>query len=427
MKIAVIGTGYVGLVTAACFADLGNEVIGIDNDLEKIKKLKEGKVPFFEPGLDNLVITNQREGRLIFTQDIVEGIQEAKAIFICVGTPPKPDGSPDLSAIENVVREISKHKNGYKVIVEKSTVPVKTAEWMKSIIKENLPGDFGIAVNPEFLREGTAIYDFMYPDRIVVGTEDTQADAVLTELYKSLNAPMIHTDMASAELIKHGSNAFLSTKISYANLVARLCEKSGADVKTVMWGIGTDRRIGTDFFRAGIGYGGFCFPKDLDAFIMMMKQNGVDATFLESVKKINASQRMLFVEKVEKALGSLHGKKIAILGLAFKPHTDDMRFAPVIDIIESLLKKGASIRAYDPKAHENAEKIFGNTITLTKDAYDAIKGSDAVLIVTEWPEFKHLDLAKVKESTNIIVDGRNLFEPRRMKLLGFKYSCIGRN
>ncbi len=426
MKIAVIGTGYVGLVTAACFADLGNDVIGIDNDPVKIQALKDGKIPFYEPGLDLLVTTNVKENRLIFTTSIPEGIKEASVVFICVGTPPKPDGSPDLSSIENVARQIAQHHNGHKVIVEKSTVPVQTIHWMKSILAQHITNAFDVAVNPEFLREGSAIYDFKNPDRIVIGTENARADSILTELYKPLNAPIIHTDMTSAELIKHGSNAFLSIKISYANMVARLCDKTGADIHTVMHGIGADKRVGPEFFRAGIGYGGFCFPKDLDAFIAVLKGNHVDASLLESVRKINADQRSFFVEKTKQALTPLTGKTLAVLGLAFKPNTDDMRLAPSIDIINALLESGATINAYDPRASENAKKIFGDTITLTQNPYQAIEKSDAVLILTEWDEFKHLDLTKIKAQTNIIIDGRNLFEPSRMHLLGFHYHCIGR-
>jgi len=433
MKVAVIGTGYVGLVQAACLADLNNEVVAIDNDSKKIKKLKQGIMPIYEAGLEDLVTRNVTEGRLKFQTEINQ-INGSEAIFICVGTPPEPNGKPNLDYVENVAKQIGDNLKHYAVIVEKSTVPVRTADWMKLILRNKLASsDFDIAVNPEFLREGTAVKDFYNPDRIVIGTDSEKAVGILTKLYKPLNSQFLHTDMESAELIKHGSNAFLAMKISYANLISRLCEKTGADIQTVMKGIGLDKRIGEDFFKAGIGYGGFCFPKDLGAFVSVLEEYDIDASLLKSVAKINEDQVQYFAGKIVEKLGnpekyySLEGKKIAILGLAFKPGTDDMRLAPSIPLIEQLKSYNASISAYDPKAIENAKKIDSlKDIYFAKDSYDAIKNSNAVVIATEWPEFSKLDLSKIKEHTNYIFDGRNIFSPERMKALKFNYYSIGR-
>ncbi len=431
MKIAVIGSGYVGLVTGACFADLGNEVICVDNDLDKIKKLKNNKIPFYEPGLDNLVKVNVREKRLSFTSEISEGVKESEVIFIAVGTPPREDGSADLSAIERVGKEIGTNINGYKLIVEKSTVPVRTGEWLRNVIeKYNVNNcEFDVASNPEFLREGTAIQDFMNPDRIVIGVENEKAAQILISLYQPLNAPILVTDIKSAEIIKHASNAFLSMKISFINAVANICELAGADIKKVAKGIGLDKRIGEAFLNAGLGYGGFCFPKDLDAFIAISKDLGYDFKLLKEVRNINDYQKLFPVRKLKEIYGNLSGKNIGILGLAFKPNTDDMRLAPSIDIINALHKEGANIKAYDPEAMENAKKIFKDvSITYCDNSYEVAKDSDAIVIVTEWNEFKYIDLFKIKDlmRDNVIIDGRNIFDRKKIEKLGFKYKAVGR-
>ena len=431
MKIAVIGSGYVGLVTGACFADLGNEVICVDNNLEKIKKLKNNEIPFYEPGLDNLVKVNVRENRLSFTSDISEGVKNSEVIFIAVGTPPKEDGSADLSAIERVGKEIGENLNGYKLIVEKSTVPVRTGEWLRGVIeKYNVNNcEFDVASNPEFLKEGTAINDFMNPDRIVIGVENKKSAQILVSLYEPLNAPILVTDIKSAEIIKHASNAFLSMKISFINAVANVCELAGADVKKVAKGIGLDKRIGEAFLNAGIGYGGFCFPKDLDAFIAISQSLGYDFKLLKEVRNINNFQKLFPLRKLKEIFDSLKDKTVGILGLAFKPNTDDMRLAPSIDIINSLYNEGAKIKAFDPVAMDNAKKVFkGLDIEYSENAYDVAESSDALIIVTEWSEFKYLDLLKIKElmKGNVIIDGRNIYDRKKVEKLGFVYKAVGR-
>jgi UDPglucose 6-dehydrogenase len=427
MKVAVIGTGYVGLTQAACLADRNN-VVGIDHDTSKIEKLREGEMPVFERGLESRVKANLSEGRLKFTTDI-NTINGSEVVFICVGTPPKDDGKPDLSYVENVAQQIGDTLDHYAVIVEKSTVPVNTADWMKAILRDRLRTDFDVAVNPEFLREGTAVNDFYHPSRIVIGTDSPKADAVVSSLYRYLNAPILHTDMNSAELIKHGSNAALAMRISFTNMVSQLCEKTGADVENVMAGIGLDPRIGPDFLKAGLGYGGFCFPKDLEAFVSVLRDNHVDASLLESVASINRQQVNRFVDRMYDALGGLEGKTVAILGLAFKPGTDDMRLSQSIPVINKLYANGAKIRAYDPKAMDNAmnlPELKGKVEYFVHDPYDAITRSDAVALVTEWDEFRHLDLKRVRNQTRFFFDGRNVFDPERMKNLGFKYYSVGR-
>ncbi len=430
MNIAIIGSGYVGLVTGTCFADLGNNVICIDNDIDKIKKLQNGIIPIYEPGLDNLIKVNSREGRLHFSNNIADGVKNSEVIFICVGTPPKEDGSADLTAIENVAKDIGANLNNYKLIVEKSTVPVRTGEWLKDTIEKyninNTP--FHVASNPEFLKEGTAINDFMNPDRVVIGVNEDRAAQILVKLYEPLNAPILVTDINSAEIIKHASNAFLSMKISFINAIANICDLSGADVKKVAKGIGLDERIGEAFLNAGIGFGGFCFPKDLDAFIAISEKLGYNFNLLKEVRNINESQKLIPVKKLEKSFDNLKGKQIGILGLAFKPNTDDMRLAPSIDIINSLIEKGASIKAYDPVAMENAKKIFADKVEYCQSPYEVAKNSDALIFATEWSEFKFLDFIKIKEimKNYVIIDGRNLFDPKKMDKLGFKYFGIGR-
>lgn len=430
MKIAVIGAGYVGLVTAACLADLGNDVICNDIDKDKISKLKRGTVPFYEPGLEELVKRNQKEKRLTFTSSLKEAVKNSEVIFIAVGTPPKKNGEADLTYVENVAREIARFMTSYRLIVEKSTVPVETGIWIKHTLQNyaRKKVKFDVASNPEFLREGSAINDFMHPDRIVIGVESKKAKDILLELYKPLNAPIIVTDIKSAEIIKHASNSFLATKISFINAIANLCEKVGADVEEVAKGMGLDKRIGKDFLNAGIGFGGFCLPKDIEAFIRISEKLGYDLELLKAVKKINDSQRTLLVNKIEKAIWNIKDKTIAILGLAFKPNTDDMRFAPSIEIINMLQREGAKIRAYDPQAMVKAKTLLKD-VKFCVDSYDVVKGADCAVIVTEWNEFKELDLAKLKKLLKqpVIVDGRNIYEPKKMRELGFRYYSIGRS
>ena len=429
MKIAIIGSGYVGLVTGTCFAELGNDIICVDIDKEKIDKLNQGIIPIYEPGLEELVKRNKKEGRLAFTADLKDAIKKSDVIFICVGTPPRENGEADLSHVEAVARIIAEAMDSYKLIVEKSTVPVETGEKVAAAIKayNKHKVDFDVVSNPEFLREGSAVNDFMNPDRIVVGANSKKAIDIMKKLYEPLKAHVLVTDIKSAEIIKHASNSFLAAKISFINAIANICEKTGADVEKVAEGMGYDKRIGKAFLNAGIGYGGFCFPKDAEAFIRIAEKNGYDFKLLKEVQEVNKKQRELFIRKIEKALWVLKNKTIGVLGLAFKPNTDDMRFAPSIDIINSLQKEGAKIRAYDAEAMEKAKKIFSD-ITYCKDAYEAASGADALVILTEWNEFKELDLKKIKGllKNPLIIDGRNIYEPEIMKKEGFKYISIGR-
>jgi len=429
MKISFVGTGYVGLVTGACFADLGNKVICIDNNEEKIKLLKSGGVPIYEPGLNEIIERNIAQDRLSFTTSIPEGIEASDIIFIAVNTPPLPNGEADLSFVENVSREIAQAMRTYKLIVEKSTVPVETGEWIKRTIKiyNKHQIEFDVASNPEFLREGTAVYDIMNPDRIVIGVESERAEKMLRELYAPFNAPIIVTDIKSAELIKHASNSFLATKISFINAVANICERTGADVTKVAEGMGYDHRISKSFLNAGVGFGGSCFPKDLSAFIRISQKVGYDFKLLKEVENINKEQRKFLVTKVKNAVWILKDKKIGIWGLAFKPNTDDMRSAPAIDIIEMLREEGAIIKAFDPVAIEKARQILKN-VTFCKDPYEVAEESECLVIMTEWNEFKEIDLAKIKEimANPVIIDGRNIYNPSKMKELGFVYHSVGR-
>lgn len=429
MKVCMIGTGYVGLVSGTCFAEIGHNVICVDNDERKIEILKKGKIPIYEPGLLPLVQKNVSAGRLKFSTSINEGVRESFFIFIAVGTPPKESGEPDLSSIENVASEIGEAMADYKIVVEKSTVPVQTGKWIRTVIerfnKKGIP--FDVASNPEFLREGSAINDFLKPDRIVLGVETEKAKEKLLELYEPINAPKIITDLASAELIKHASNSFLSMKISFINALSIICEKSGADIIKVAEGIGLDKRIGRDFLNAGVGFGGFCFPKDLKAFIGIAQKLGYDFRLLKEVERINEEQMLLVVTKLEALLWNLKDKQIGILGLSFKPNTDDMRFAPSLTIISELKKQGATIRAYDPVAMENAKGLMPD-ITYCNNAYEVAQNADAIVLVTEWDEFKNLDLKKLKQTMRqpVFLDGRNVFDPEKMKGLGFIYTGIGR-
>jgi len=429
MNIAIIGAGYVGLVTGACFAELGNKVICVDNDPEKIALLKKFKMPFFEKGLDKMVRRNVSAGRLIFTETIEEAVKKSLVIFICVGTPPRESGAADLSYIENVATQIAKNMSSYRLIIEKSTVPVETGNWIERTIKiNNKKGiKFDVASNPEFLKEGTAIEDFMHPDRIVIGVESKKAEELLTRLYSPIKAEIVVTDIKSAELIKHASNSFLATKISFINSISNICEKTGADIEKVSYGIGLDQRIGRAFLKSGIGYGGFCFPKDLDAFIHISEKIGYDFSILKAVRKVNEGQKAIFLKKIEKELWIIKDKIIGVLGLAFKPNTDDMRFAPSIDIINFLTQSGARIKAYDPHAMEKAMG-FLKGVDFCKDPYETARNSDALLILTEWSEFKAMELKRIKKllKNPLIIDGRNIFDPAKMRKLGFKYISIGR-
>ena len=430
MKIGIIGSGHVGLVTGACFAHLGNEVICVDSDPQKISLLKHGKSPIYEPGLEEMIRANLREKRLSFTTQIQTAIRKAEVLFICVGTPPKDNGEADLTAVEDVSRKIAELMPSYRLVVDKSTVPVQTGEWVHRTIQLNHRGraPFDVASNPEFLREGSAIQDFLAPDRVVLGVESKRAENLLRELYRPLESLILVTNIKSAELIKHASNSFLSCKISFINLVSQMAEIVGADIQQVAEGMGLDRRIGLNFLNAGIGFGGFCFPKDLAAFIRIAEKLGVDATLLREISNINERQRQNFVSKIGSQLWNLKEKTIAVFGLSFKPDTDDMRFAPSVEIVEALLREGAELRVYDPQAMPGARKIFGKRVRYAKNSYEAARRADALVIVTEWREFLELDFKRIKKLLRqpIIFDGRNLYEPERMKKLGFQYHSVGR-
>jgi len=428
-NICVVGTGYVGLVTGACLSELGHNVICMDSDKKKVALLKKGVMPIYEPGLENLVKKNVKQKRLSFVSSLGPVVEKTEVIFIAVGTPPLEDGSADLSFVEAVAREIAKNMRSYKLIVDKSTVPVETGEWvertMRSNLKKNIP--FDVASNPEFLREGSAVYDTFNPDRIVIGVKSKRAENILREIYSPIKATVLITDIKSAELIKHASNSFLAMKISYINAISNICEITGANISKVALGMGLDKRIGRNFLDAGIGFGGFCFPKDLEAFIWISKKLGYDFNLLKEVIKINSGQRAMLVKKITDVLWVLKGKTIAVLGLAFKPNTDDMRFAPSVEIINMLQEQGAKIRAYDPEAVSKAKKILKN-VYFSKDPYETSKGADCAVVLTEWDEFKNLDLKRMKRMLKhpVIVDGRNIFDPQEMAKLGFTYKSIGR-
>jgi len=428
-KICVVGAGHVGLVAAAGFADLKHQVVCVDNNREKVAALKKLNIPFYEPGLEALVKKNFKSKRLTFSDNLDEAILQSTVIFIAVGTPPLPDGSADLSAVENVARTVARNLNAYKLVIEKSTVPVQTGKKIKEAItrykKNNIPCD--VASNPEFLREGKAVYDFFYPDRIVVGVESKRAEKIVRGIYAKLKAEIIITDINTAEIIKHASNSFLAAKISFINAISRICDLAGADVLKVAEAMGKDKRIGPQFLNAGIGWGGFCFPKDVEAFIHIAGQLGYKFGFLEEVKKINEDQRHYFVARIKERLWVLKGKKIAVLGLTFKPDTDDMRFAPSIDIVEALIAEGAQVSVYDPQAAE-AKEIFKERVIFAENALDAVAASDCVCFLTEWPEFKEINLKKMKKAMRhaLVADGRNMFDKKKMIKVGFDYIGIGR-
>ena len=449
MKIGVIGAGYVGLVTSACFAEIGHKVICHDIDETKMDILQKGEVPIYEPYLKELIQKNREADRLSFVRTFEEAVIPSEVVFVCVGTPPLENGDADLSAVEMVSREIARVSDAYKLIVEKSTVPVQTGAWIQKTIETygSKKAECGVASNPEFLREGSAVEDFLHPDRIVIGTQNGRAEKILREVYAPIligqfncpvhsdgnclrggeSVPLIVTDINSSELIKHASNSFLSTKISFINAVADICEKTGANIKDVAYGIGLDKRIGSSFLEAGIGFGGFCFPKDLQSFIRIAERCGYDFELLKEVEKINKERLSLVIEKIKKVLWILKGKTIGIWGLSFKPNTDDIRFAPSLEIIKQLLKEGALVKAYDPKAMEKTEKELPE-IVFCSDPYETVKGADGLVLCTEWDEFKNVDFKRVMSLMKrpFILDGRNIYDKDRMLSMGFEYLGIGR-
>jgi UDPglucose 6-dehydrogenase len=432
MKIAVIGTGYVGLVTGACFAEFGVDVTCVDIDELKIQRLLQGVMPIYEPGLDTLVERNINAGRLSFTTSTKEAVRNAEVVFLAVGTPPKDDGTPDMSYYEAASLEVAQSLNGYKVLVTKSTVPVGTGKWLRNFVETNAPEgcEFGVASNPEFLREGAAIGDFMRPDRVVIGSDDVRATEIMKELYRPLyliETPIVITSLEAAELIKYAANAFLATKITFINEIANLCEAIGCDVHDVAKGMGMDKRIGSKFLHPGPGFGGSCFPKDTRAFTRVGDNFDVETSIVDSVIQANELQRLRMIPKIEKLMDGVEGKTIAILGLSFKPETDDMREAPSIEIIQGLLERGAKIKAFDPVAAHEASKILTG-IEFCSDEYSAISGADALVIMTEWNQFRALDMSKVKAllKSARIADLRNIYEPEDMRKLGFEYVGVGR-
>jgi UDPglucose 6-dehydrogenase len=448
MKISVIGTGYVGLVTGACLAGIGHEVVCTDSDVSKIQTLESGRIPIYEPGLDKVIAKARKENRLSFRENPADAARAGDAIFICVGTPPLPNGDADLSAIDHVARMIATESRSPKLVIEKSTVPARTGQELQRalcVYGRNSNVTFRVASNPEFLREGTAVGDFLHPDRIVVGAEDETAVAQLKEIYRPLlerkfDCPVhspacpegpapawLVTTINSAELIKHASNSFLALKISYANMVADLAERLGADIGEVVRAVGMDPRIGPSFLSAGLGFGGFCLPKDLQAFVHLAERSGVDFSMLKEAEKINKQRIDRFIEKIRRALWVIKGKRIGVLGLAFKPNTDDVRFAPAIDLIGKLLQEEAHVQAYDPEAMEKTRAILPQ-IECKKTAYEAAKDAEALLIATEWDEFRNLDWDRVRKemARPLILDGRNLLSPRDIRALGFEYHSLGR-
>jgi UDPglucose 6-dehydrogenase len=431
MKLTIIGSGYVGLTTGTCFADVGHQVLCVDNDERKVKSLQEGKIPIYEPGLEPLVRKNVAAKRLRFSSSIEEGVDHGEVLFIAVPTPPQDDGSVDLSFVEKVAREISQYLDSYRVIVDKSTVPVKTGERVAQTIRRYArPGvEFDVVSNPEFLREGSAVEDLMKPDRIVIGGNSDRALALMQKVYEPFVAPVLVTDINSAELIKHAANSFLALKISYANALSEICEVAGADVLKVVDGIGTDKRIGRSFLNAGLGYGGSCFPKDIAAFIAISDQMGVPFNLLKEVQKINQRQIDRFLDDIREALWVLKDKQLAVWGLAFKSNTDDVRSSVAINLVEKLVAEGANVTAYDPQAMEKAKELpVGSKIKFANSAMEAAEGAEALIIATEWPEFAAVDLAKLREIVRspLIFDGRNLLDPGSAANFGFQYRGIGR-
>lgn len=437
MNIAIVGSGYVGLVTGTCLAHIGHTVMCVDVDKEKIKKLNQAKIPIYEPGLEDLVKKYLKNKKLTFTTSIKEATSKATAIFIAVGTPSKKNGDADLTYVENVAREIAVNMTDYKLVIEKSTVPAETGKRVERTIRMNIARkfrkgnkitlDFDVASNPEFLREGSALEDFMNPDRVVIGVESKKAEKLLREIYRPLKPKMVVTNIESAELIKHASNSFLATKISFINAISQICGRVGGDVLKVAEGMGYDKRIGRSFLNAGIGYGGSCFPKDVEAFIRLSEKNGYNFNLLKEVRNINEEQKKAFLHLIEDKLWIVKNKTIGVLGLAFKADTDDMRNAPSLDIIAALQAEGAKIKAYDPEATANAKKMIKN-VTYSKDPYALAKGCDCLLLLTEWSEFSKLNFKKIKQAMHqsIIFDGRNFYHDQDLEALGFEYHGIGR-
>jgi UDPglucose 6-dehydrogenase len=431
MKIAVVGSGYVGLVLGACLAETGNDVTCVDKDEAKVRMLRKGRVPIYEPGLTELVQRNKAEGRLIFTTQLARAVKASQIIFIAVGTPQGEDGAADLQHVLSVAREIGKAMDGYRVIVNKSTVPVGTAEKVRAIIRRETTHPFSVVSNPEFLKQGAAVDDFMKPDRVVIGAEDPRGAELMVALHQPFTrtgAPIMVMDCASAELSKYASNAILATKISFMNEIANVCELFGADVDRVRQAVGADRRVGPSFLFPGVGYGGSCFPKDVKALVRFSADKKYDFKILRAVESVNESQKRALVRKMDAHFGSLKGRTIALWGLAFKPKTDDMREAPAIAIVQALLDKGAKVQAFDPEAVRVARSIFGTKITYSTKSYDALRGADALAIVTEWHEFREPDFARMRKlmRTPVVFDGRNIYQPQQMKAHGFTYYSIGR-
>ena len=432
MKICVIGTGYVGLVVGTCLAEMGNNVICVDNDLRKLAKLEEGIVPIYEPGLEELMKANIAEGRLSFTSDLAMAVQKSLVCFIAVGTPQSEDGSADLHYVEGVAEEIGKAINNYKVIVDKSTVPVGTADRVTEIIKKYTTHDFDVISNPEFLKQGAAVDDFLKPDRVVIGSNSQKATEIMQELYAPFlrtGNPVIIMDVKSAEMTKYAANSFLAVKISYANEIANICEAVGADAEMVRIGMCSDKRIGSQFFFFFLGYGGSCFPKDVKALLKTAVDYNCGHRLLEAADEVNKEQRVIFINKILRKYGAdLSGKTFAVWGLTFKPKTNDMRMAPAITIINALLELGAKVKAYDPKGFEQAEMIWGDKIVYAANSYDAVKDADCLLLLTEWNEFRRPDFDKIKTlmKSPVVFDGRNLYDPKRMRQRGFEYRCVGK-
>lgn len=427
-NIAIIGTGYVGLVTGTCLAELGNKVICVDINRNRIEDLKKGAVPFYEPGLEKLIKKNIKKQRLFFETDLATAIPQSEIIFITVGTPSLENGEANLSYVEKAAEDVGKNLKKYAVVVIKSTVPPKTCRRIREVIKKYSDAPFDLVSNPEFLREGSAVLDFMKPDRIIIGAESEKAKKIIKELYSPLKSPLIYTNFESSEMIKYASNAFLATKISFINEIANVCELIGADVEEIAKGMGLDPRIGSQFLKAGLGYGGSCFPKDVHALHQSAGINGYDFCLLKSVIEVNNNQRKLIVKKMEKMLGGLKNKTVAVWGLAFKANTDDIRESASVEIIELLLGMGAKVKAYDPIANKNAKKTLSEKIIFCDNSYKAIAGSDVLLIATDWDEFKKADLLKVKKLLKHpnIIDGKNIYNPAKMKKMGFNYISVGR-
>ena len=433
MELCVVGIGYVGLVTATCFADLGNRAVCVDVDKKKIDGLKKGHIPIFEPGLQEMVLRNHKDKRLVFTTSLAEGLAKADVVFIAVGTPSLPSGEANLEYVKEVARGVGRHASGDLIVVDKSTVPVGMGDMVESLVNEELEKrrakhKVTVVSCPEFLREGSALYDFMNPDRIVIGSRERKHAEKVAELFKSLPGKKMVTDLRSAEMIKYASNAFLATKISFINEIANLCERVDADVQQVAEGMGLDKRIGSAFLNAGAGYGGSCFPKDVSALVQIAEKEGYGFQILKSVIAVNEHQKRSMLTRIKKLVGTFEGKTFGVLGLAFKGNTDDMRDAVSIDVIKGLLEKGARVQAFDPAAMEHAAKLIPG-IKLCKDAHEAAKGAHCLVVLTEWNEFKELDLAAVKKllKNPVLVDGRNLYDPAKVKKLGFTYQGVGRS